>query len=316
MQTLGLDLANGSVKIVGAGCQDVYLNRLQRLYGNEIELSNKKMTVYEYEGEKYAVTGKGITSGGRNSSRYGTKEYRLETLVAICRVALQDNIFLVAGMPCEDYKNDIKRTELIDNLKGTHEIKVGNKKRVITISEVHIIPQPLGTLVDYVFNSGCSVQSNNDKYRYIVVDIGQGTTDIIATNGLRVEKVAGYNYGCMDIMSMYLDLINKSVAEKGNVKFNSEDFPNHLEPIIEKYKFIYDFSKELHTAKSAVMDMIKSKINDSGLDFSDYDRIIFTGGGSKALEQYLPLESNCRVYPHAQLGNAKGFYKYGLIQRG
>lgn len=316
MQVLGLDLANGSVKVVGAGCQDVYLNRLQRLYGNEIELTNSKMTVYEYNNERYAVTGKGLTSGGRNSSRYGTKEYLLETLVAINRVAVQDRIFLVCGMPCEDYKNPIKKKELIENIKGSHRIKVNTRYKEIVIEDVHIIPQPLGTLVDFVFNSGCSIQENNDKYRYVVVDIGQGTTDIIATDGLRIEKLAGFNKGCMDIMEMYLDLINKSVAHKDNWKFSRDDFPKHIEPIFEKYDTKHDFSQELHVAKSAVMDMINSEINDCGIDFAHYDRIIFTGGGSKALEQYLPLKYNCKLYPHAQIGNAKGFYKYGLIQRG
>ena len=327
MQTVGLDLANRSVKVVSSSAQDKYVNRLYRFNGTEIFLdslgqSTNGDTVYEYNGEKYMIDARGTTSSGRDLSRYSSEEYLVESLIAISRVALQRDIYLVAALPCEDYEEEGVAQMLIDNLKSGPEpyrLFINGKEKQINIVDVSVVPQPLGTLVDFIFNGSFSSNLDDLKYRYVIVDIGQGTTDIIATNGLRIDKIYGRPVGCLNLMDTYLNLIKKNPIIKDNIHYRivAEDFPNHLTPIVEKYGLKFDFSQELHEAKKIVASQIRTVIRDSGIDFTLYDRVIYTGGGSLALKDYLDLIPNIRVvYPHAEMGNAKGFHKYGLIQKG
>lgn len=327
MQTVGLDLANRSVKVVSSSAQDKYVNRLYRFNGTEIFLNNigqhkSSETIYEYDGQKYMIDARGTTSSGRDLSRYGSKEYLIESLIAISRVAVQRDIYLVAALPCEDYEVEGIADMLIDNLKSGSEpyrLFVNGKEKQINITDVAVVPQPLGTLIDFIFNGSFSSNLEDLKYRYVIVDIGQGTTDIIATNGLRIDKIFGRPVGCLNLMDTYLNLIKKNPVIKENIHYRivAEDFPKHLTPKVEKYGQIFDFTAELDEAKKITVEQIRTVIRDSGIDFTLYDRVIYTGGGSVALKDYLDLIPGIRVvYPHAEMGNAKGFHKYGLIQKG
>lgn len=313
MSVLGLDIANRSIKAKSATGEACYINRLQPIYGMENELISVDKVIYEYEGQKYAITGKGLSSGGRNSKRYFTKEYLVELLIAVTKVTNEMSVDIVLPLPCEDYKNKGLLDEIRQHLLGKYKIKVNDVNRLIHVNSIRFISQPYGTLVDYLFDREGKLIESRAKYKYVICDIGSGTTDIICTDGVRLEKVIGCNIGCMDIMNRYLDNINST---RTDIKITRDDITGNFKSHIEKYEEIYDFTDELNRAKLSVVNEIKTFINDSGIDMMLYDRILYCGGGSILLEKDLITQKNEKLYPNAQKSNARGAYLYGVIRNG
>ena len=317
VQIIGQEAANGFTKTVTNAKVDTYENRLLRRHGREMTLFGGKVdeVEYNYKGERYVLSSKGTTSGGRNMKRYTTKEYLIENLVAISRVQKEKNIILTTGLPCEDYNDPALVEQAKSRLLGDHTIYKGETRHDIKIQTVYVIPQPLGTLIDFMFDSNLRVVNNRDQYKYLVVDIGRGTTDILLTDGMVAEKLVGTDIGCMDISNLYLQYINQDYIGR-DFRFTLDDIGVNNRPIISKYEQSFDFSKHLAVAREEINKQIMSFINDSGISFKMADRVIYTGGGTKALEGHLPVAENIKVHPHAQTGNARGYFKFGQHKGG
>lgn len=312
VQIIGLEAANGFTKTVTNAKIDTYENRLLRRHGREMNLlgGKAKEVEYNYKGERYILSSKGTTSGGRNLKRYTTKEYLVENLVAISRVQKETEVVLTTGLPCEDYNDSALIEQARSKLLGTHMILQGDTKHIIKVSQVHVIPQPLGTLIDFIFDGRLQVVNNRDQYKYLVVDIGRGTTDILLSDGMVAEVLVGADIGCMDISNLYLQYINQDYAGR-DYRFTLEDIGATNKNIVTKYEQKFDFSKHLAVAKEEISKQVMGFINDAGISFKMADRVIYTGGGALALTGYLPVAENIKAHPHAQTGNARGYFKFG-----
>lgn len=314
MQFIGLEAGNGSTKIVSRGMTDKYENRLERVFGRQFNfLGGDAQTVYEYDGQRFIVSNRGTTSAGRNSKRYSTQEFLIENLIAISKVQKEKDVILGTGLPCTDYLDEKVHEAVKRNLIGEHQIKVGDKLHKIKVHDVFIIPQPLGTLFDFMLNGELKIVNDRNKFRWLVIDIGRGTTDILLTDGLRAVKIVGANIGSMDITNLYLEYINDKFIGT-DYKFDRTDVGANNNTSIKKYEQTFDFSKELELAKRDVARKIMTFINDEGIDFSMADRTIYTGGTSIALEKYLQMNANAKLYTYPELGNAKGYYKFVLYK--
>lgn len=317
-QKIGLEIANGYIKVVSDDVETSYPNRLRLLSGDEFNLTGDLGKIYEFEGKQYIIDPNGTGSGGRNANRYLSKEYLLEALVAIAQVIKERNIILTIGVPCRDFRKTTLKENIINNLKGRHELKVINGKNTerfeINIEEVFVAVEPLGTLCDYVFNSKFEIVENRNESTCLIIDIGYSTTDILATNGLRIEKLHGADVGCMDITNQYLHEIN-SIDEE--VQFTLTDIGLDNKPIIKKFNLEFNFTEKLNEVKE---NFVKSKlipaIKECGINPSHYDNVIYTGGGALALKDQLELKFNEMIYPEPQMANARGFYKYTMIKKG
>lgn len=314
MQVIGLEAANGSTKIVSKGMTEKYENRLERVFGREFNILGKNsQTVYEYEGQRFIISNKGTTSAGRNSKRYSTQEFLIENLIAIARVQKETDVILGTGLPCLDYLDEKARQAVKENLIGEHVIKVGDTVHNIKVHDVFIIPQPLGTLLDFMYDNELNIVNDRDKFRWLIIDIGRGTTDILLTDGLRAVKITGANIGSMDITNLYLEYINDKYIGT-DYKFERSDVGANNDTSIRKYEQTFDFSKELDMAKKEIARRIMTFINDEGIDFSIADRIIYTGGTSLALQDYLQMNTNAKLYTYPELGNARGYHKFVLYK--
>ncbi len=364
-QKIGLEVANGYIKVVSDDIEISYPNRLKMLTGEEFDVVGTLGSIYEFEGDQYIIDSTGTSSGGRNSNRYLTKEYLLEALVAISQVIKERNIVITVGVPCRDFRKEQLKESIINNLKGRHELKVikgktterfeinilevfvvvepmgtlcdyvfNNKFEIvekgrhelkvikgktterfeINILEVFVVVEPMGTLCDYVFNNKFEIVDNRNHSKSLIIDIGYSTTDILATDGLRIEKLHGADVGCMDIANQFLREIN-SLDEK--VQFTLRDLGLDIKPIIKKFDYEFDFTEQLNKVKR---NIVKSKlipaIKESGLNPLDFDVVLYTGGGALAFENHIELAFNEKVYVEPQLANARGFYKYTMIKKG
>lgn len=316
-QNIGLEVANGFIKIVSNDTELIYPNKLKQLTGTEFNVLGDLGTIYEYEGRKYLLDPKGISSGGRNSNRYLTKDYRLEMLIAISQVITERNVSLTIGVPCRDFENVSLKSKIEGNLKGRHIInKINNgesEEFVININKLHIVCEPLGTLCDFVFDEKLQIVNDRNKFNYVIIDIGYSTTDILATDGLKVDKLAGDDIGCMDIINDYVRLMNAKF-QGSDFHFTADDVSSDIATTVRKYGKTFIFEDELNTVKDIVASKLDASIRQSGINLSHYDRIIYTGGGALALKNHIQLRKNAIIYPDAQIANARGFYKFSLIK--
>lgn len=317
VQFIGLEVANGFIKVVTSEKELVYPNRLKQLTGSEFSIIGGLGTVYEFKGKKYILDPSGVSSGGRSSNRYLSDEYLLELLIALSQVIEERNVVLTIGVPCRDFLNDSLRSKMIIKLVGQHKINVIKndilKQMEINIQNVHVVVEPLGTLCDFVFDKELQIVNSRNAYNYVVVDIGYSTTDILATKGLQVEKLAGDDIGCMDIVNNFVREINNSV--KGtDYHFTYNDISDNISPLIRKYEQTFDFSSELQQVKENFVVELENTIRRSGINLAHYDRIIYTGGGALALKNQINLRSNAIIYPNPQIANARGFYKFTMIK--
>ena len=104
-QKIGLEVANGFIKVVSNDTEITYPNKVKQLTGIEFNVLGDLGVVYEYEGKQYILDNKGISSGGRSSKRYLTEDYLLEMLIAISQVITDRNVSLTIGVPCRDFEN-------------------------------------------------------------------------------------------------------------------------------------------------------------------------------------------------------------------
>ena len=318
-QNIGLEVANGFIKIVTRDNEVIYPNRLKRLTGSEFNAIGNIGTVYEYDGRKYMIDPNGVSSGGRSSDRYLSKEYLLELLIAIKQVATERNISLTIGVPCRDFENTSLKNEMVERIMGRHEITViendSSEDSIINIQDVFVTCEPLGTLCDFVFNEKLQVINDRHSLNYVIIDIGFSTTDILATKGLQVDRLAGKDIGCMDIVRNFVREMN-NLKKDTDYHFTNVDVSDDISPIVYKYGEKFDFSKQLDEVKSAFASDLESFIRDTGINLANYDRIIYTGGGALAMQDYIKLRSNAIIHKDAQITNARGFYKYTLIKKG
>ena len=314
MQRVGLDLANGFIKVSVEGQKPlVYENRLTQLNGTEFSVMGLEQdTIYEVMGEKYQISPTGISSGGRNSDRYLTEQYLVECLIALSRVTTEADVSLCVGLPARDYQTTGLREKIADQLTGCHEVKVNDEAKIINIESVKVTYEPLGTLLTVIYDNNLQVIGDRDQYSYLIIDIGFGTTDILGTKqGIRPTKIAHAEVGMMDCLNHYLTLINNRMKSEGdNSRFDANDVTLMLKSEVRKYGRVYDFSHELERAKNYTAKLVESNISQAGVNLNDYDRVLYTGGGATALHHYLSMPHNARLNPQAQIGNAVGYLKY------
>ena len=238
-QKIGLEVANGYIKVVSDDSEAVYPNRLKMLTGSEFSLTGTIGTIYEFNNKKYILDEKGDSSGGRSADRYLSDDYLLETLVAISQVIKERNVALTIGVPCRDFEIKGLKEKITNHLKGRHVLYVSNnieeekEEYVINIEDVYVVVEPLGTLCEFVFDEKLQIVNNRDNFSYVIIDIGYSTTDILATNGLRIDKIFGDDIGCMDISNDYVRAINKLQVDNG-YSYSQDDITLDNKAIINK----------------------------------------------------------------------------------
>ncbi|MBQ8993659.1 MAG: hypothetical protein IJ085_06000, partial [Turicibacter sp.] len=57
-------------------------------------------------------------------------------------------------------------------------------------------------------------------------------------------------------------------------------------------------------------DQVSYYLNKNGIDFSDYDRILYCGGKTLLIQDHLYLPNNVKIYPDSIMGNVRGGQKF------
>jgi plasmid segregation protein ParM len=228
-------------------------------------------------------------------------------------------INIVSGLPIGYYKAYHERFN--DILTGHHSVvyhKPDGTKEVkeVYINKVKMLPQPLGSLMNLLFDDqGQVVNTQMADQKIGVVDIGFRTTDLTIMDRLRYIDRASRT---MDtgISKAFAIIANKlreacgvgvqlyrlyRAAEAGTIKMKGKGL---------------NFMKIRDQVYSQLAGSIAGDIERLWADDWDIDAIVLTGGGSMELAKYLnPLiAGNIRPVINsidARLNNVQGYLKYG-----
>lgn len=237
------------------------------------------------------------------------------------------NISAASGLPIKKFyrakvmnKEAIKAKQLnlltndVCEVDYTSNGRVESTLRIPTIKRHQIISEGIAAWMDYIFvrdEDGLLVQ---DKARLsekiAIVDIGGRTTDIavIQQGNLDFQRSNTIEAGMLNIE----DYVKERILDEFEFMPNLEQLRN----VMETGKLIAwgqekDVSSFVKDGKKLEADKIKSEILGKLKKAADIQRVIFVGGTTMALSEYLE-----GIYPHQTIAdnpgfaNARGMCKY------
>lgn len=324
---IGIDVANSTIKGWSDNDRSIsYRNTVKEINDAGLVYSFKtdyQMFVYNkkvYEVGEISVMG----SGGRGKARYNSESFQIEAVIGITSLLDADTehkIRVVTGVPSTLSKDKVMITELKDCLLGKHSVKSVKWDKVEDINfevvEVIVVPQPLGTLYNFVYDP--ATKDFNQKYlsqRTLVCDIGWGTLDLAILETSRVRGTFGFEIGTSDYIADLQEEVNNKFPDANIYALNPHQFDMALleSPVVETPFGEYDLAALVLKHKELQARRIYTSIMGLGLEFIKFYRIILTGGGSLLYEKQLKALFNdprVIVQNDAIMSNARGFYLLG-----
>ncbi len=327
---IGLDVANSTLKIWTDELNLKYVNTIRQINDAGLVYSFKTdYQMYVYDKAVYEV---GVVSaagsGGRGISRYGSEQYKIEALIGITaclkelpNLSNHEVLRVVTGVPSSLAKNQKIIAQIKQMLTGVHEVKSVTwedvKPITFEIREVIVVPQPLGTMYDYVYDP--KADALNEKLldqRAIVIDIGWGTTDIAILETARVRSTFSFDIGTSDYISDLQEDVNSNVPEASIFSLSPHELDLSLleSPVVETPFGQYDLSAYVEKHCKSQAKRVYQEVMGLGLEFNKFYKIILTGGGSLLYEKYLREFFNdprLVIQSNAVMANCRGFWLLG-----
>lgn len=228
-------------------------------------------------------------------------------------------IGLVTGLPIGYYRE--YKDELVKLLQGDHKVALttGNGKReekVIKISEVKVIPQPLGSLFNLMLNDvGELGEKRFVREKVGIIDVGFKTSDFTVSDRMRYSE-RGSRTSDMGI-SRAFSIIAGKLHEKSNVNVELYRLYEAVERGSIKIRGKeFDLKGLTEQIFGQLASTIANEVDRIWTDDWDIDTILLTGGGGAVLAKYLePLLSGQVVVADpakdARLCNVQGYLKFG-----
>ncbi|MCG8635623.1 MAG: ParM/StbA family protein [Desulfobacterales bacterium] len=231
---------------------------------------------------------------------------------------------VVTGLPVGYLKRDTRR--LKEMIRGMHEITYHNQNgkdetKRINIDKVHVIPQPIGSIFNLIFDeSGKITDRALASSKLGVVDIGFKTTDFSIFDHLQyIERGSS----TMDSgISKCFSVIANKLRQESNINIELYRIFKFVESGMIKIKGkeynISNLKKRVytHSASAIAEDLNRLWENDW-----DIDSIILSGGGSIPLAEFLTPKIEGNVIPiqkniDARFNNVQGYCKFGQYKWG
>lgn len=321
--------SNGDSMIYPNTVSDAILEQFDKLKGEEKEDCE---VVYQLDDDGYNYnvgrTFDYSTSSSSSIKRYSSDAYKRESLTAIARLIKGgETIVASTGIPSNHYgsKDDITKA-INDNLCGFHKMVIDGELKEFTVSAVLVTLQPLASffycVIDELGNSNEMMIKRFQGNKTLVVDIGWGTTDVAVcvSNGLS-EYIS---------VKTSMKKAYEKIAQRIKTKFKGRKIASHTFELFDLEKqlresFIIEHANEKYDCTDIVDSVMEKTCADlvgeiSNLrSFEDYKTVIFTGGGTSALQENIKdtftnekgeLDENIFIILDSQIANVKGYYVF------
>ena len=216
---------------------------------------------------------------------------------------------LVTGLPVTQARNCEYVAMLTARLQGTHRIAA---EREITVKQVQVVAQPIGTLTDIYCNSDRAHVIEESVS--IIIDPGFFSVDWVLFD--HCELVAQSSSSSLKAMSVVLEACNEEIAKDNGGIAGVEKIEHALQSgknSILLYGRKIELTRYLQRAAERVVPRVFTEIK-QGLRFLKgraIDCVILGGGGAALYEPFA-----CREFPEALIirpvdsvkSNAAGFW--------
>ncbi len=233
-------------------------------------------------------------------------------------------INVVSGLPVGYLKRDTKKFK--EMIQGVHEITYHNRdgddlKKRIHIDKVHVIPQPIGSIFNLIFDEKGKIKDRGLATQKLgVVDIGFKTTDLSIFDHLQyIERGSS----TMDTgISKCFSVVANKLRQESNISIELYRMFKFIESGMIKIRGKeYNISNLKKRVYSHSASAIASDLNRLWENDWDIDSIILSGGGSVELAEYLSPNIDGNVIPigkdvDARFNNVQGYCKFGRYKWG
>lgn len=328
---IGLDHGNGWVKAVTSNNSIVLPSAIARkeALGEGFTTQETKVREYESTSEKGSVYlwGSDINKASKLLPTYGSQDRYIQSLYKLlCEFAIAEvlkgdsfeDVWIVTGVPTEE-KGTVVEDQIKKVLLGGHIVKVDGVEKMIKVTNVIILPQPVGTIMNlYLDQEGFVLDDSYETSSVGIIDIGTGTTDLDHINELRRQEddSLSITIGMIDVYKKIAAYIKKQkpsvnvTAQDVEEQFNQDDYE------ISSRSHVSIKEIKERTLRETAQD-IKSAITQQWKTWDRFDEIVITGGGASTLGKILKeLINDARTVNNSQTANAEGFYKYGVYLKG
>lgn len=325
MSVIAFEAANSYVKIKSANGEDVYPNAKRLVgYGEENPINSDNTPVYRIGSENYIVGEhkfNSISSSSRDVDRYASKDFKIESLIAIAKsLEHTERLTVVTGLPASHYRDHSAKQSILKALSGSHKVYVNDEARYFVVEKVHIVLQPYAAILSVICDEYGNIREGMEeltKTSNVVIDVGWGTTDVAVMDGVKLLDIERVDYSMLDAYKM----IEKEL--RLDPELTSLNFtPFELEAQIrDKDTFTkgggtYEVSEIKHKAFRDTANMIMRSIKNK-IPLKEFDNVFFAGGGVAAMSKYLAsqMESkNARRIKDPQMAIVRGLYNYGVLK--
>lgn len=225
---------------------------------------------------------------------------------------------VITGLPVGYYMEF--KDKLASTLTGSHELVVheasGPREVVLSLNRVKVIPQPYGSLVDYLFREdGTLLRAEMAQQKIGVIDIGFKTTDFTVCKGLRHSE-RGSRTTETGVAKAF-QFVAESLREMSGVSIEIYRLYEAVrEGSIKIRGAEYDITKVKNEVFSRLAAAVLSDMERIWVDDWDLDVVLLAGGGGEALFEYLkPLVRGelalLQTRDDPRMANVAGYVKYG-----
>ncbi len=222
---------------------------------------------------------------------------------------------LTTGLPVAWYLAD--RQALAETLTGRHRVKYNGRDVEITIHKTDVVPQPVGAVYDAVFSE---TARPTDPHRWArgkiaVVDIGDGTRDLILMDGMNYIGKLSKSYTTATA-GQIKRLLARDIAERYQLEL----------PLVEMDHVLQARTITLWGKEIDITDMVTAALNDATTtiisDANDlwklrktFSTVICCGGIAPVIFPHILKAFPSAFLPsNPQTTNVDGFYKRALVR--
>ncbi len=233
-------------------------------------------------------------------------------------------INVVSGLPVGYLRRDSKK--LKEMIRGVHDITYHNPdgqdvKKRIHIDKIHVIPQPIGSIFNLIFDEQGKIKDRNLANQKLgVVDIGFKTTDLSIFD--RLQYIERGSSTMETGISKCFSVIANKLRQESNINIELYRMFKFIESGMIKIRGkeynISNLKKRVYSHSAAA---IASDLNRLWENDWDIDSIILSGGGSIELAEHLSPNIEGNVIPigrdvDARFNNVQGYCKFGRYKWG
>ena len=337
------DLGNGYVKAMNSKREVIAPSMIAResavgsssIFNILKRSSNKGYEVFESqlddntkyvwgEGIPEAVEPESLIATYTHNDRYTQKRFKLLCTFILAELASDFtdeellDVVVVTGLPSQEIGTEDERT-FKEFLQQKHVVTRNGEQRMINVTNVRIVEQPLGTLLKLYMNNEGQFHEELLTSTLTLLDFGAGTTIMDTFKNFKrlTEKSETFYEGMNDLHRT----IAKELEKQHNIKgldpaYVDEGFRRGdcIAEVSDRKKYAFE-----RIAKRVIEDFVDKRLAEVDRTLTNrdsVDKFIITGGGVNIVKDYFLeafKEANITVIQDSQRANLEGFYKLASL---